>query len=106
MVKGDVQKRCRSLIIQICDAEDIHILKGVVLHDHIHDHLEYRPSQDISTIIKKLKGKNSPYLIRVFCSKLYSFYSICRAETWQHEHQNLSFLHQHNRSQFFSIHLK
>ena len=30
VLKGDVQKRCRLLLIQICDSEDIVILKGVV----------------------------------------------------------------------------
>jgi len=56
---GDVQKRCRELIIQICDSEDIVILKGVVSKDHVHMHIEYRPSQDISTIVKRLKGRTS-----------------------------------------------
>ncbi len=50
---------CRKLLIQICDAEDIVILKGVVSIDHVHKHIEYRPSQDISTIVKKLKGRTS-----------------------------------------------
>ena len=59
VLKGDIQKRCRQLLIQICDTEDIVILKGVVSKDHIHMHLEYRPSQDISTIVKKLKGRTS-----------------------------------------------
>ncbi len=58
---GDIQKRCRKLLIQICDSEDIIILKGVVSSDHIHMHIhiEYRPSQNISTIVKKLKGRTS-----------------------------------------------
>jgi putative transposase len=56
---GDVQQRCRKLQIQICDSEDIIILKGVVSKDHIHMHIEYRPSQDISSIVKKLKGRTS-----------------------------------------------
>ena len=30
VLKGEIQKRCRILIMQICDAEDIRILKGVV----------------------------------------------------------------------------
>jgi putative transposase len=30
VLKGDVQKRCRELLIQICEAEGIEILKGVV----------------------------------------------------------------------------
>ncbi len=41
---GDVQQRCRQLLIQICDSEDIVILKGVVSKDYIHMHIEYRPS--------------------------------------------------------------
>lgn len=41
------------------DAEGINILKGVVGKDHIHMHIEYRPSQDVSTIVKKLKGRSS-----------------------------------------------
>ena len=51
VLKGDIQKSCRRLLIQICDAEDIVILKGVVSQDHMH--IEYRPSQDISTIVNK-----------------------------------------------------
>ena len=47
------------MLIQICEAEDIQILKGVVSKDHIHMHLEYRPNQDVSTIVKLLKGRSS-----------------------------------------------
>jgi putative transposase len=36
--------------MQICEAEDIPILKVVVSKDHIHVQVEYRPSQDISPI--------------------------------------------------------
>ncbi len=66
VLKGDIQKRCRQLIIQIFDTEDIVILKGVVSRDHIHMYLEYRPSQDISTIVKKLKGRTSRKLQEEF----------------------------------------
>ena len=53
---GDIKIRCRTLLIQICEAEDIQILKGVVSKDHIHMHIGYRPSQAISLIVKLLKG--------------------------------------------------
>ncbi|MFT5244461.1 MAG: REP element-mobilizing transposase RayT [Psychroserpens sp.] len=43
--------------IQICEAEGIEILIGVVSKDHIH--IEYRPSQDIITIVKLMKGRSS-----------------------------------------------
>ena len=40
VLKGEVQVRCRELIVQICDAEDVRILKGVVSKDHVHMHIE------------------------------------------------------------------
>ena len=62
VLRGDIQKRCREIIIQICDAEDIRIIKGVVSKDHIHMHIEYPPKQSISNIVKKLKGRTSRIL--------------------------------------------
>ena len=62
VLKGEVQKRCRELLIQICDAEDIRILKGVVSKDHVHMLIEYPPSKSISDIVKRLKGRTSRLL--------------------------------------------
>ena len=45
VLQGDIQIRCRTILIQICEAEDVVILKGVVSKDHVHMHLSYRPSQ-------------------------------------------------------------
>jgi len=59
VLEGDIQKRCRELVKQICDVEDIRILKGVVSKDHVHIHIEYRPSLNISDIVKRLKGRTS-----------------------------------------------
>ena len=59
VLKGDVQKRCRDIIVQVCDAEDIRILKGVVSKDHVHMHIEYPPSLSVSDIVKKLKWRTS-----------------------------------------------
>ncbi len=36
VLRGDIQIRCRELLIQICEAESIEILKGIVSADHIH----------------------------------------------------------------------
>jgi len=66
VLTGDVQKKCRALLIQVCDAEDVTILKGVVSKDHVHMHIEYRPSQDISSLVKKLKGRSSRRLQQEF----------------------------------------
>lgn len=56
---GDIQKRCHELIIQICNAEDVRILKGVVSRDHIHMHNEYPSRLPISDLVKRLKGRSS-----------------------------------------------
>ena len=39
VLEGDIQNKCRSILIQICDAEGINILKGVVSKDHVHMHI-------------------------------------------------------------------
>jgi putative transposase len=62
VLKGDIQKRCRELIIQICDAEDVKILKGVVSKDHVHMHIEYPPSKSVSELVRRLKGRTSRLL--------------------------------------------
>ena len=59
VLKGEIQKRCRDLMKQICDAEDIQILKGVVSKDHVHMHVEYPPSLPISKMLQRFKGRTS-----------------------------------------------
>ncbi len=66
VLQGDIQKRCREILRQICDSEDIIILKGVVSKDHIHMHINYLPSKSISDIVKKLKGRSSRKLQQEF----------------------------------------
>ena len=46
-------------MIQICDAEDVQILKGVVSKDHIHMHVEYPARLSVSDLVKRLKGRSS-----------------------------------------------
>jgi putative transposase len=62
VLKGEIQQRCRELIIQICDSEDVKILKGVVSKDHIHMLIDYPPSKSISDLVKSLKGRTSRML--------------------------------------------
>ena len=66
VLRNKIQERCREIIIQICDAEDIRILSGVVSKDHIHMHIEYPPSLSISNIVKKMKGRSSRRLQEEF----------------------------------------
>jgi putative transposase len=66
VLKGDIQTRCRELIIQICDAEDVRILKGVVSKDHVHMLIEYPPKTSLSDLVKRLKGRTSRILQQEF----------------------------------------
>ena len=66
VLKGDIQHRCRSLLIQGCNSEDVRILKGVVSKDHVHMHLEYPPKISISELVKRLKGRSSRLLQKEF----------------------------------------
>jgi len=68
VLTGDIKVRCRSILIQICESEDVVILKGVVSSDHIHMHISYRPSQNISDLVKKFKGRTSRKLQQEFPS--------------------------------------
>jgi putative transposase len=63
---GEVKPRCRELLVQICDAEDVRILSGVVSNDHVHMHLEYPPSLSVSDLVKRLKGRTSRLLQQEF----------------------------------------
>jgi len=62
VLQGDIQQRTRDLLIQICNNENVQILKGVVSKDHVHMHIEYPPSVSISMLVKKLKGRTSRLL--------------------------------------------
>ncbi len=64
--KGDIQVRCRDLLVQICNSENVKILKGVVSKDHVHMHIEYPPSLSISDLVKRLKGRTSIMLQKEF----------------------------------------
>jgi putative transposase len=66
VLRGDIQTRCRELIIQICDAEDVRILKGVVSKDHVHMLIEYPPKAALSELVKRLKGRTSRRLQEEF----------------------------------------
>ncbi len=57
VLKGDIKVRCRELLIQVCDAEEVEILKGVVSSDYIHMHIEYASKQSISFLVKQMKGR-------------------------------------------------
>ena len=63
VLKGEVQLRVRDLIKQICDANDVRILKGVVAKDHVHIHVSYPPSLSVSELMRRIKGRSGRKLL-------------------------------------------
>jgi len=66
VLQGDIKQRCRTILQQICEAEDVVILKGVVSSNHVHMHINYLPSSSVSDLVKKLKGRSSRKLQQEF----------------------------------------
>ncbi len=52
VIQGDIQQRTRDIIIQICNSENVQILKGVMRKDHVLVHIEYPPSLSVSNLVK------------------------------------------------------
>ncbi|WP_291424795.1 IS200/IS605 family transposase [Deinococcus sp.] len=59
---GDIKPRCRELLIQMCKAQDVKILKGVISSDHVHMRVGYPPKLAVSDLVKRMKGRTSRLL--------------------------------------------
>src|ERR1044071_6270810 len=59
VLAGDIKVRCKDLLVQICDAAGVRILRGVVSKDHVHMHIESPPRTSLSDLVKRLKGRTS-----------------------------------------------
>ena len=56
---GAVGGRARDLIRQVCNSNDIQIIKGRVSKNHVHLYISYPPKLSVSEIMKRIKGRTS-----------------------------------------------
>ena len=68
VLKGDIARRTRELIREICASEDVVIVKGNVSPDHVHLMLSMPPQVSPSRIMQAVKGKSSHHLMREYRS--------------------------------------
>jgi len=61
---GEVGKRVRELVREICNRNDVEILKGHVSKDHVHLFVSVPPHLAISKLLQYLKGKSSYKLMQ------------------------------------------
>ncbi len=63
---GEISKRIRELIREICFQEDIEIIRGHISRDHVHLFVSYPPKLSISKIVQRMKGKTSRKMLMEF----------------------------------------
>jgi len=74
ILKGEIAERIRHLVREICNANEVIIIKGHVSSDHIHLLLSYPPRLSISKLVQYLKEKTS--------RKLLQEYGLLRKQFW------------------------
>ena len=66
VLSGDVAKRARELIREICRAQDVEIIKGHISRDHVHVFVSAPPHLSISRLMQSIKGKSSRKMLSEF----------------------------------------
>ena len=56
---GDIAYRVRELIRQICEENQVEIIRGTVARDHVHIYVSVPPYLSISKLVQSIKGKSS-----------------------------------------------
>ena len=67
-MSGEVARRTRELIREICKSHDVEILKGHISRDHVHMFVSVPPHLSVSKLVQLLKGKSSRKLMSEFKS--------------------------------------
>ena len=66
VLSGAVAVRVRDLLRQIAMEHELEIISGKVARDHVHLFIGYRPTQQISQMVRWLKGISSRMLLQEF----------------------------------------
>ena len=66
ILRGDLAKRVRQLIREICLANEVQIIKGHISRDHIHLLLSYPPRLSVAKLAQYIKGKTSRKLLQEY----------------------------------------
>lgn len=68
VLRGDLARRARDLIRELCMAKEITIIKGHVSRDHVHLFVSAPPRMSVSQLVQYIKGKSSRLLQQGFSS--------------------------------------
>ena len=59
VLTGEIAKRCRELIREICLSKEVEILKGHISKEHVHIFVSVPPHISVSGLLQSIKGKSS-----------------------------------------------
>ena len=59
VLTGEIAKRCRELIHEICLSKEVEILKGHISKEHVHIFVSVPPHISVSSLMQSIKGKSS-----------------------------------------------
>lgn len=74
ILKGEIGKRTRDLIRQVCERYGIEIIRGNISPDHVHIFVSIPPQYAVSKVVQNMKGRSS--------RKLQQEFSELRREYW------------------------
>ena len=66
VLQGEIAKRARELIREICKTYDVEIIKGHISKDHVHLMVSVPPHMSVSQMVQYLKGKSSRKMMMEF----------------------------------------
>jgi putative transposase len=66
VLKGDVRRRVREIIRQVCAENGVDIINGVLSSDHVHMFVSIPPKLSVSDFMRKIKGRSSFLIQREF----------------------------------------
>ena len=73
ILNGELAKRVRELIREICKTNEVEIIKGHISVDHVHLFVSVPPHISVSKLMQYIKGKSSRKIMSEFktVSKMY-----------------------------------
>ena len=63
---GEIAKRARELIREVCRTWDVEIIRGHVSKDHVHIFVSVPPHISVSKLMQSIKGKSSRKMMSEF----------------------------------------
>jgi len=66
VLTGEIAKRVRELIREICRTCDVEIIRGHVAKDHVHIFVSAPPHISVSKLMQSIKGKSSRKMMSEF----------------------------------------